>query len=499
MVNSDVSEGISDITWSVYGKITRITKTGGAVINYSYDAMGNRISKTYKSASDASPKTTWYVRDASGNVMSVYEKEQGRSGGDLVQSEVHVYGSGRLGICEPEQVVEGMQLETGYHSFTRGKKLYELSNHLGNVLATISDKKVQHDNGSGQVDYYSADVVTANDYYPFGMQMPGRTYTSANSSYRYSFNGKEDDKEISGQQDYGLRIYDKRLGRFKSVDPLKREFAWNSPYAFAENKVIHCIDIDGGESQEVITRYWQNSGGTVLSNTTTVSLHNEYHLGNGILRTTIFEKMHNPNGLPIDISSMTRYQYEPVQPAPKPKNNFSIFPSGCSNPVSENGESMQEFGFVLYGNENGSTLEIGGANAKFKEGLDLGALLASVSDGRPSITDFIKSGSIKKFLEAAEKITESAERFEAAYNLETSSNSKNSSSNLEPVIITDKPAPNVGWTYYERNKDGSIKHSSRQSGLSDSIVPGKEGAPDTIYKRPMNTPSSPQKDIKRKQ
>jgi hypothetical protein len=39
-------------------------------------------------------------------------------------------------------------------------------------------------------------------------------------SYRFSFNRKMDDKEVEGQQDYGMRIYDKRLARFKSVDPL---------------------------------------------------------------------------------------------------------------------------------------------------------------------------------------------------------------------------------------------------------------------------------------
>ena len=68
--------------------------------------------------------------------------------------------------------------------FTRGNKFFELSNHLGNVLVTISDKKngVDQDN-DGHYDYYKADVVTANDYYPFGMQMPGRTFSQANSAY----------------------------------------------------------------------------------------------------------------------------------------------------------------------------------------------------------------------------------------------------------------------------------------------------------------------------
>ena len=62
--------------------------------------------------------------------------------------------------------------------------------------------------------FYKAEVLSANDYYPFGMGMVGRNYNSG--GYRYGFNGKENDNEVKGegnQQDYGLRIYDPRLGR----------------------------------------------------------------------------------------------------------------------------------------------------------------------------------------------------------------------------------------------------------------------------------------------
>ena len=55
----------------------------------------------------------------------------------------------------------------------RGNKFFELTNHLGNVLATVSDNKLQHYSGGDMVDYYTADVMTAHNYYPFGMIMPG--------------------------------------------------------------------------------------------------------------------------------------------------------------------------------------------------------------------------------------------------------------------------------------------------------------------------------------
>jgi RHS repeat-associated protein len=78
------------------------------------------------------------------------------------------------------------------------------------------------------------------------MQMPGRKFSSLASGYRYGFNGKELDNEVV-QYDYGFRIYDPRLVRFKSVDPLTQSYPWNSTYAYAEGDVIRCIDVDGLE------------------------------------------------------------------------------------------------------------------------------------------------------------------------------------------------------------------------------------------------------------
>lgn len=138
-------------------------------------------------------------------------------------------------------------------TYIRGDKRYELSNHLGNVLAVISDrKKTADENGDGSVDYYNADIVSAVDYLPFGGQMPGRVYNDQDR-YRYGFNGKENDSEVKGeggQQDYGMRIYDPRVARFLSVDPLMREYPWYTPYQFAGNNPIKYIDLDGGEPMD---------------------------------------------------------------------------------------------------------------------------------------------------------------------------------------------------------------------------------------------------------
>jgi RHS repeat-associated protein len=81
------------------------------------------------------------------------------------------------------------------------------------------------------------------------MMMPGRSYSAA-TGYRYGFNGKENDNEVRGdgnEQDYGMRVYDTRLGRFLSADPLTKHYPWYTPYQFAGNKPIWATDIDGLE------------------------------------------------------------------------------------------------------------------------------------------------------------------------------------------------------------------------------------------------------------
>ncbi len=67
--------------------------------------------------------------------------------------------------------------------------------------------------------------------------------------------------------DYGFRIYNPAVGRFLSVDPLMKEYPWNSTYAFAENDVIRCIDLEGLEKAVVITiGYDVEFRGAVLNN-----------------------------------------------------------------------------------------------------------------------------------------------------------------------------------------------------------------------------------------
>ena len=237
---TNVRDSVTNIKWTVYGKISGITKGDGSSLEYRYDAGGNRVYKGYSHGGVVDK--TWYVRDATGNVLAVYGNVSG--GSDKYWKEQHLYGSSRLGMWEPG-VLLGSDVDTVWNKV--GLKRFELVNHLGNVLVTVSDKAVAAGGG------YIPEVLSAGDYYAFGMGMVDRRWSL--SGYRYGFNGKENDNEVKGEgneQDYGMRVYDPRVGRFLSVDPLTNQFPHYTPYQFSGNTPIQAVDLDGSEERHYL-------------------------------------------------------------------------------------------------------------------------------------------------------------------------------------------------------------------------------------------------------
>jgi hypothetical protein len=250
---SDIKEGVQQINWTVYGKIASIAK-GNTTINYAYDPGGNRISKTVTVIVNgvATSTTTYYVRDAQGTVLGVYES----GGGSYTWKEQHLYGASRLGMLLPGITYPGSQAypytnanEDPVDNGVTGKRRYELTNHLGNVMVTISDRLLFESEGG--LTYPVAEILSATDYYPFGMVQPGRNY-SAGGNYRYGFQKQETDYELwNGASMFKYRIADTRLGRFFSTDPLEIKFPWNSPYSFSQNIVINGVEFEGLEVYSV--------------------------------------------------------------------------------------------------------------------------------------------------------------------------------------------------------------------------------------------------------
>lgn len=64
--------------------------------------------------------------------------------------------------------------------------------------------------------------------------------------YRYGITGKEKDSNINfGAYDFGGRIYDSRIGKWLSTDPMFHKRLFVSPYNYVQNNPIMRIDPDG--------------------------------------------------------------------------------------------------------------------------------------------------------------------------------------------------------------------------------------------------------------
>lgn len=244
----DVAEGLDTVRWTAYGKVNHIEKNTGLSINYGYDAVGNRTLKMV--INQDTTINTYYIRDAQGNVLAIYTYSS--IVGSLKWSEQHLYGSTRLGIWMPDTTIPvSPPVVIGntpvYDSLVYGSRVYELTNHLSNVLATISDKKIGHDS-SGVVNYFLADVLSQNDYYPGGMMMTGRTH-STKINYRYSINGQEKEKELNENiTSAEFWMYDSRIVRRWNLDP--KPGSNISGYAvFANNPVL--FSDPGGDTARV--------------------------------------------------------------------------------------------------------------------------------------------------------------------------------------------------------------------------------------------------------
>jgi RHS repeat-associated protein len=99
---------------------------------------------------------------------------------------------------------------------------------------------------AGTATAYAPELLSATDYFPFGMQMPGRVVVEMPEGYRYGFNGMEKENAVNEDgYDFGARLYNSWNGKFLSIDPYSAKFPSESNYIFAGNNPIYFIDFKG--------------------------------------------------------------------------------------------------------------------------------------------------------------------------------------------------------------------------------------------------------------
>ncbi len=218
----DNGEGL-DISWNAAGKVDTIWKNGNVLSTFRYSATGQRQMKKTGDTTD------YYIHDASGNVMCIY---RGTSN-SFKAVERPIYGAKRLGELRQE-INLTTPANPSIPPFTIGMRQYELTDHLGNVMVTILDRRQPYSSGDNTYKPYT---ISSTDYYPFGYPIPNRSTNIG--GYRYFFNGQEGDNEVLGEvANFTAEFwqYDSRLGRRWNLDWIYKPFASNYA-AFANNPV----------------------------------------------------------------------------------------------------------------------------------------------------------------------------------------------------------------------------------------------------------------------
>lgn len=183
-----------------YLNLPKTATLSGTSVAFLYDALGTKLQKTAKVGSIST------VREYVGGIE--YNKVNGVNVIDMIHtSEGYLQNSGGT---------------FSYH--------YNLTDHLGNVRATLQ-----------RTTATAGTVIQKHDYYAFGE--PKAIAISGNN--KYLFNGKEIQSELGGQYDYGARFYEGEIGRWNVMDPLAEKHYDTSPYAYAMNNPSTYIDLFG--------------------------------------------------------------------------------------------------------------------------------------------------------------------------------------------------------------------------------------------------------------
>ena len=157
--------------------------------------MSNRIGQQQGTT------TTYYVRDASGNVLATYVHGpvDGGTTTELRLTEQPIYGATRIGQRQVNLPLGAGSSNQEVYTRQLGLKRYELTDHLGNERAVVSDKKILQADG-----LFQPDVHQSTAYYAFGQEQSGRLQVQAPDAHRYGYNGKEKDQS----DEWGLTNYE---------------------------------------------------------------------------------------------------------------------------------------------------------------------------------------------------------------------------------------------------------------------------------------------------
>jgi RHS repeat-associated protein len=200
-----------DYTYYTTGLAKEIKQnsTGYLKLKFEYNALGHRLKKIIYDGLGSAETEVFYVNDANGNLLTTYERDVSTT---AIVQDYSIAGANLLGMYDP----------------STSEARYFMYDHLGNVRATFRE-------------YTSAiEVLSVNEFYPFGLVMPGRNAVNTIDKLNLGYQGKELDQ--TGFHHFGSRQWDARLARWITTDPAGQ---FHSPYLGMGNNPVNGIDPNG--------------------------------------------------------------------------------------------------------------------------------------------------------------------------------------------------------------------------------------------------------------
>lgn len=193
-------------------------------IEYIYNATGQKIQKIV------------YDKTASQNEIITTDYLSGFQYKSMVSPLQGSY-TGRLQFFP---TAEGYVKNTVVSGANTYSYVFNYTDHLGNVRLNYTDA-----DKNGVI--ISSEILDESHYYPFGLKHAGYV-TALGTDNKYKYQGQERQDELGLNWDsFKWRNYDMAIGRFMSIDPLAEKYAYNSTYAFQENKMGMGRELEGLE------------------------------------------------------------------------------------------------------------------------------------------------------------------------------------------------------------------------------------------------------------
>jgi RHS repeat-associated protein len=245
-VIKDLNRGIQSISYTRHNLPKKVTLVNGTYYEYTYNNSGQRLIKKRNGVI-----ISHYIRNSSGQILAELD-------GNGAIKYKSILGTGEI-LGKSENI-------SGNYS-----DHYYLKDHLGNIRVTIKNnlllstgpriQGVRNSDGSITIsgehlfepelvisaqtilEGEEAEVVSAQDYYPYGMVSRSSTSITEEQN-KFKYQGKERDLE-TGYDYFEARFYDSSIGRFLQVDPMAENFHYSSPFVAMNNNPITLIDPTG--------------------------------------------------------------------------------------------------------------------------------------------------------------------------------------------------------------------------------------------------------------